>query len=85
MNTAEEPRYDVILFNVASREIIQLAGEDMLLSEGSFHTAEKRLMTVLERINSSYDAEIVPAGSYKVGDAFIAEAQKAELDREAQP
>ena len=42
----------------------------MPLNSGSFYTAEKRLETMLERLNEKYNAHIVPAGVYRVGDTL---------------
>jgi hypothetical protein len=65
-----DARYDVIIYCIETGIVDTVAGKDMRLSSGSFHTAEKRLSTVLPRLNELYDAQIVPTGKYKVGDKF---------------
>lgn len=63
-----EQRFDVVIFNCETRIIDTVAGTN--LGEHGFHTADKRLATVLERINERFDAEAVPAGVYKKGDVL---------------
>ena len=65
----DDERYDVIIYNIKTGLIDTMAGEN-LPTHSSFHTADKRLMTALSRINEHYDAQIVPTGKYKVGDKF---------------
>lgn len=62
-------KYDVIIYNVETRKIDSVPGVDMNLDSG-FYNANKRLETVLGRINEQYDAEIVESGKYKEGDIF---------------
>lgn len=70
MSTETEDRYDVVIYCTETNEIDTMAGENMPLSEGSFHTASKRLATVQGRLNDRYDAAIVPTGIYKKGDTL---------------
>lgn len=63
----EDQRYDVVIYNADDCKIESMAGENMPLARGSFHTAEKRLSTVLPRLNEDYTADIVPTGKYKKG------------------
>jgi hypothetical protein len=65
-------RYDVIIYEIESGRVDTIAGKDMPLDSGSFHTAEKRLETVLPRLNGHYNAAIVPAGVYSVGKTYRA-------------
>ena len=62
-----EPLYDVVIFEKTSHLVESIAGKAMRRFEG-FHNAEKRLDTVLNRINDDYDAEIVPTGSVGMGE-----------------
>lgn len=57
--------YDVVIFDYATRTVYSVFGKDLPLRTGSFHTAEKRLETVLPRLNDHYGAAIVPAGKYE--------------------
>lgn len=70
---ASEQRYDVVVFEVDTGKIDQIAGTDMPLTSGSFHTAIKRRNAVLERINDLYDVAIVRAGSHVKGGNLKAE------------
>ena len=63
-------RFDVVVYNYETRVIERIVGKSMPLNSGSFYTAEKRLETMLERLNEKYNAHIVPAGVYRVGDTL---------------
>jgi hypothetical protein len=66
-------RYDVVIYEVETRVIDTIAGTDLLSEDDpghGFHTVEKRLETVLGRLNEHYDAIQVPAGKYKKGDVL---------------
>lgn len=62
MNTTTDQLYDVIIVHTETNTVESIAGEDMPLDSGSFHTAEKRLDTVSPRLNYHYHARIVLAG-----------------------
>lgn len=63
-----KPKKDVVIYELGSGKVESIAGKD--LTEGGFHTPDKRLMTVLPRLNDNFSASIVPAGAYKVGDVL---------------
>lgn len=61
-----EQLFDVIIFHAKTLKIESVPGSNMRLDIG--HTnAEKRLSTVLDRINDNYEAGIVHAGKYTKG------------------
>jgi len=62
-----EKRYDVVIFEIATRKIDTIAGTD-LPESGSFHTVDKRIDTVLPRLNDAYNVVAVEAGKYRKGD-----------------
>ncbi len=62
-----ERRWDVFIYNIETREIVSEAGEN-LPETGSFHTVEKRIETVIGRINDAYSVDAVPTGKFKKGD-----------------
>lgn len=68
--TPMSKRYDVIIYALETGLVESVAGKDMPLDSGRFHTAEKRLDTVLPRLNDHYNAAIVPAGVYQVGKKY---------------
>lgn len=74
MKTTNEPKYDVLIVHCETRIVDTVAGENMPMSEGSFHTAEKRHETVSPRLNDSYFCGIWPAGTYKKGDKVTTES-----------
>jgi hypothetical protein len=63
---AAEKRYDVVVFEIETRKITDIVGQN--LGETGFHTVDKRLGTILPRLNDSFDAEAVPTGKFKAGD-----------------
>lgn len=64
---SDEKLYDVVIYEIATREIDTIAGAG-LPESGSFHTVDKRLATVAPRLNGSYSCCAVEAGKYCVGD-----------------
>jgi len=68
----DETLYDVIIYEIETGIVDAIPGVGMKKCSG-FYNAEKRLETVLERINPQYDAEIVETGKYKKGDVFHVE------------
>lgn len=64
-----ETLFDVVIYEIDSRRVDTIAGKN-LRESGSFHTADKRLDTVLPRLNDQYSAAIVPAGKYSVGSVI---------------
>ena len=64
----KEPKlFDVVIVEIATRKVESIAGTRMERDKG-FYNAEKRLETVISRINEDYFASIVPAEKYQVGD-----------------
>lgn len=61
--------WDVLIFKIEDRKVDTIAGERMRKHDG-FHNANKRLETVLGRLNEHYNACIVHHGEYKVGDVL---------------
>jgi hypothetical protein len=61
-----KPKKDVVIYEIESGKVDTIAGKDLV--EGGHFTPSSRLNTVLPRLNDRYDASIVPAGVYKVGD-----------------
>ena len=66
---ATEQLQDVVIYEIATRKVESIAGRDMQPT-GSFHTVDKRLATVSERLNEHYDCMAVPAGKYNKGDVL---------------
>lgn len=69
MPTQTDQLYDVVIYEIATRKIDTIAGKDLRLASGHYN-AERRLDTVLPRLNDRYNAEIVEAGKYRKGDVF---------------
>lgn len=67
MSETEKERYDVVIYERATRVIDSIAGTD-LPESGSFHTVGKRLETVAPRLNQYYGVKAVEAGKYAKGD-----------------
>lgn len=61
-----DDRYDVVIYEIETKVIDAIVGENMPLSERRIN-AVSRLETVLPRLNEHCDAAIVPAGKYAVG------------------
>lgn len=70
-NATREPLFDVVIYERDSRKVESIIGRDMRMDTG-FHNANRLLGTAQERINDRYDAMIVPAGLYAVGDVVAA-------------
>ncbi len=62
--------WDVVIYEIATGKIDTIAGKDMVKT-GSFHTVEKRINTLLPRLNEQYSVKALPAGKYKVGDVIV--------------
>lgn len=67
MNDNPDARFDVVIYEIASGKIDMIAGENLRRDTG-FYNAEKRINTVLPRLNDAYSARIVDTGKYRVGD-----------------
>lgn len=63
--TATE-KWDVVIFEIKTRTVESMAGEDMKLDTGH-HNAQRRYETVSPRLNDHYSPAIVPAGKYQKG------------------
>lgn len=59
--------YDVVIYNVMTKEVTSLCGSKLTLNGGT-HNASRRLSTALMMINGRHDSMIVSSGKYKVGD-----------------
>lgn len=74
MTETTEQRYDVVIYEKATRKIDAIIGRDMRSWDGETgtgrNTAETRMQTGQERINELYDVAMVPAGKYQKGDAL---------------
>jgi hypothetical protein len=69
MSTTEE-LFDVVIYEIATRRIDAVIGENMRRWDGSGsgrNTAELRQHTGMERINDRYDVKIVEAGKFQKG------------------
>lgn len=67
--------FDVVIYEVETREIESIAGTD-LPESGSFHTVDKRIETVWPRLNDYYSVCAVDAGKFKKGDVLPLEADR---------
>ena len=65
----QKPLWDVFIYEYATRKIDTKVGEN-LPESGSFHTVDKRIDTVLGRLNDHYGVIAVPAGQFKKGDVL---------------
>jgi len=63
----EEELFDVVVYETDTRTITNITGTAMRRYSGHYN-AERRLETMIGRMNEKFDAEIVPTGKYKVGD-----------------
>jgi len=75
MNTdlKAEQRYDVVIYEKATRKIDAIIGKNMKSWDGTGNgrnTAELRIQTGLERINDRYECVMVEAGKYQKGDVL---------------
>lgn len=64
--------YDVVIYELATRKVDTIAGV-ALPESGSFHTVDKRLDTVMSRLNEYYSCRAVETGKYRVGDVLPSE------------
>ena len=62
-------KFDVVIYEIGTRKVCSIAGKD-LPEEGGFHTVDKRIETVMPRLNDSYNVMAVDAGAVKVGDVL---------------
>jgi len=67
--TMTEQLYDVVIFEIATKKVTSIVGVGMQLDEGHYN-AQKRIETVLPRLNDNFDVSAVPAGKYNVGDVI---------------
>jgi len=67
--------WDVLIVETKSRKIESVAGTD-LPESGSFHTVDKRLLTVADRINDNYFVVAVDAGQFKKGAVLPNDVEK---------
>lgn len=65
----KEKRFDVIIYNIETREVDSVAGKDLAMDDG-FYNAQKRLQTVIPRLNDRYNGAIVPTGKFAVGALY---------------
>ena len=63
---SKEKLWDVVIYHAETKVVESIPGVAMRREIG-FHNAEKRLDTVIGRINHNYHAAIVPSGVYHVG------------------
>jgi hypothetical protein len=73
MATHNEPLYDVVIYEKATRKIDAVIGTNLKSWDGhgtGRNTAELRVQTGLERINENYGCIEVDAGKYKKGDVL---------------
>ena len=78
MTETTEKRWDVFIYEYATRQIESVAGTD-LPETGGFHTVEKRIDTVCGRLNDSYGVIAVPAGQFKKGDVIPKDVEEYEM------
>lgn len=57
---------DVVIYRVVDNQIVSIVGRN--LRDDGFYTPEKRLHSALAQVSERYDASIVEAGKYDVGD-----------------
>ena len=61
-----EARFDVVIYDKATRTVDTIIGRTMRLNEGHFNAVRRR-DTGLERVNDAYSVAIVDAGTNKEG------------------
>lgn len=66
---SNRPLFDVVIYEIQTREVDAIAGTN-LPESGSFHTVDKRIDTVMPRLNELYSVCAVDAGKYKKGDVL---------------
>ena len=67
--------YDVLIYQVNTREVDAVAGSYLRLDKGSYN-AKRRADTVSLKLNGHYGVVIVEAGKFKVGDVLPEDAEK---------
>lgn len=68
-----EKRYDVVIYEKATRKIDAIIGTNMKSYNGegsSRNTAELRVQTGMGRINEYFNCAMVEAGKFKKGDVL---------------
>ncbi len=74
MSDNTEDRYDVIVYENATKTVVSIIGKNMPLWDGvgtGRNTADLRLQTGWERVDPlRFTCEIVKSDKYKVGDVF---------------
>jgi hypothetical protein len=74
MSTNTEKRWDVVIIEDETRKIEAIVGSD--LGHEGFHTVDKRIDTMLGRIDQEhFSVEGVPTGKYKEGDILPTDAE----------
>lgn len=61
--------FDVVIYKIDDGVVDTIAGKDMERTQGHYN-AEKRMDTVITRLNDKYNVSIVPAGIYNKGDVL---------------
>lgn len=65
-----EPKFfDVVIFKIETSEVDAVVGKNLRRNDG-YYNAEKRVQTVVPRLNENYSVKVVPAGKYKRGDTL---------------
>lgn len=77
--TQESKRWDVFIYEYATRKIESVAGTN-LPESGSFHTVGKRVDTVCGRLNDAFGVIAVPAGQFNKGDVLPKDVEEYEGD-----
>lgn len=57
--------FDVVIYEIDSRKVVTIVGRG--LTEKGFHSVDRRIETVNQRLNEAYDVVSVPAGFCKEG------------------
>jgi len=65
----DEKLYDVVIYNCKTGVVDAIVGTKLPEANGTYN-ANKRLETVLSRINDDYNASIVDTGKYVKGDTI---------------
>ena len=68
-----EKLYDVLIYQVNTREVDAIAGSYLRLDKGHCN-AKRRADTVSLKLNGHYGVVIVEAGKFKVGDVLPEDA-----------
>jgi hypothetical protein len=65
--SAVEKRWDVVIFEFATRKVSSVIGLD-LPESGAFHTVDKRINSGCDMVNEHHGVIGVPSGRFKKGD-----------------